>query len=376
VNSRILVTCFSVPGRGGASTSAYRLFERMQDDGYNVHYLNLIDERMQRYYRQTFGFWAGNPAARRNVYRCIVRRPLNGPQPNVTKTIARLSPQLIVSVSHMGTALALGATRDVPLVFLASGSAQAKCYLAEGRAENVQDLISQLQRRVAPPEILHRRERESVAGSQRIVVHSEQTRFLYETFFPQHAHKIHPRTCWRADWIYAHARAFAARARAFPERPVDVMFVASDWKRLEKNFAMVKGIAEALPGRVLHVAGHNAPALPGVQRHGFVTDQERLYRMLGQTKTLVCPSILDAAPTVLFEASAMGCNVVASRNCGNWALCHPNLLVEPYAVEGFVRASARAMTRRFPDRIERFLMADGYHELLRVFSEIPVLEGA
>ena len=33
---------------------------------------------------------------------------------------------------------------------------------------------------------------------------------------------------------------------------------------------------------------------------------------------------IDAAPGILFEGAVMGCNLVASKNCGNWEVCHPD----------------------------------------------------
>ncbi len=50
-NKRILVSCFEVPGYGGANTAGYHLFERLHKDGWDVHYLNIINrEDIIHYY--------------------------------------------------------------------------------------------------------------------------------------------------------------------------------------------------------------------------------------------------------------------------------------------------------------------------------------
>jgi len=51
-----------------------------------------------------------------------------------------------------------------------------------------------------------------------------------------------------------------------------------------------------------------------------------VFRLMGNAKTIVSTSRYDAAPGILFEGSVMGCNLVASRNCGNWKICHTELL--------------------------------------------------
>jgi hypothetical protein len=56
----------------------------------------------------------------------------------------------------------------------------------------------------------------------------------------------------------------------------------------------------------------------------------------------------------------MGCNVVASPNCGNWELCHEQLLADsPAAFAGAIR---RAVTTPYADNRERF--RGGYAELV------------
>lgn len=85
---------------------------------------------------------------------------------------------------------------------------------------------------------------------------------------------------------------------------------------------------------------------------------------MGDARTLVCPSTLDSAPGILYEAAAMGCNVVASRNCGNWRLCHSELLVDPFGIGTFVECIARSLTREFESNIDEFLQSNSYVDLL------------
>jgi len=66
---------------------------------------------------------------------------------------------------------------------------------------------------------------------------------------------------------------------------------------------------------------------------------------------------LDPAPGILWEASVMGCNVVASRGCGNWQLCHDALLAQPDQLYDFVQKIRVAFEKQAP----------GQHAVLRRF---------
>jgi len=68
----------------------------------------------------------------------------------------------------------------------------------------------------------------------------------------------------------------------------------------------------------------------------------------------------DAAPGILFEASVMGCNVVASKNCGNWELCNDRLLVRDYTADAFAKAILRSQTAKIPDHMDLFLDRSSY----------------
>jgi hypothetical protein len=66
----------------------------------------------------------------------------------------------------------------------------------------------------------------------------------------------------------------------------------------------------------------------------------------------------------------MGCNLVASRNCGNWEICHPDLLADPCTSETFVACLARARARKHADHLHRFLERRSYDELMKVLAAL------
>ena len=64
----------------------------------------------------------------------------------------------------------------------------------------------------------------------------------------------------------------------------------------------------------------------------------------------------------------MGCNVVASRNCGNWRLCADHLIPERCAPAPFLDAIEIAVSAPVPDH--RALFRGGYRELVDMLAAL------
>ena len=79
---------------------------------------------------------------------------------------------------------------------------------------------------------------------------------------------------------------------------------------------------------------------------------------------MVCPSLIDAAPGVLFEAAALGANPVASHNCGNADVCHADLLVQEYSAQEFAQCVRRALVRKYEDGLAACLSSASYEDLV------------
>jgi glycosyltransferase involved in cell wall biosynthesis len=116
------------------------------------------------------------------------------------------------------------------------------------------------------------------------------------------------------------------------------------------------------------VVGEVDAPCPGATHHGFVADRTTLFALMGRARVVACPSLFDAAPGILFEASALGCNVVASRNCGNWQLCHPDLLAQRMDVGSFAGAITLALSRKYEDHARRYLDSRSIERLVEVLD--------
>ena len=363
VQRRIMVTCFETPGYGGASTATYALFEQMQRDGLDVSYLNLVNADSVPVLRRTFGPNFDNPAGLRDVRTYCLDGAFHQPQPTLSRLIDEIAPDIVLAVGFIAALALKQAAPEKKVVFFTAGCDQIDRYLQlHGDAVGV---CNALRVGADPPLILHEWERRAVERADLILVHSPLVRELFTGFYPYHVGKLYPVVISMEEWIRADARQYASLAQPFDARDVDLLFVASRWDRVEKNFPFVREIIEHCPELRTHVVGLAAPPVGASVRHGLLTSRAELFALMARARAVVCPSLFDAAPGVLFEADALGCNVVASKNCGNWALCAPELLVERRTVSGFVAAARHGAARAF-SRDKSLDMTGSYALLLDI----------
>jgi glycosyltransferase involved in cell wall biosynthesis len=376
MEKRILFGCYEIPGYGGAATATYQLFRRMQEDNFDVHYLNLIDEQDAAYFAYAFGPRYGNPLSLDHVYNCVLEAPLYSPHSELSELIKDISPDLMIGVDFIAALLMKRASPKTILIFMTAGCQQIKDAVT-GRI--VTDLIShqeQIAQKIAQPTRLPRRpcrqEVEAADTSDFILTHSDVTLSLFQYFYPYISGKIHPRPIWFAEWIYGEALKYAGYCGPFFERDIDVLFVSSSWARPEKNYTLVKRLIGKLGQATIHLLGEieDENKLPGAHYHGLLTGRDQLFTLMGRTRTVVSPSLYDSAPGILFEAAAMGCNIVTSKNCGNWMICNEQLLVDPYSEDRFLKNIALSLSRKFDDNIKLFLDTESYRQLVDIIHLI------
>lgn len=376
---RILIGSYEVPGYGGASTVAYRLFEDLQNQGFDVSFVNLIGQDDAPYLRVMYGDTLGNPRGLANVYTVFLERALFYPSPaheKISQLIESLAPDFLLGYGFIAALLLKSSAPDKRLIFVTSGCDQAKQALVQKQFDSVTALLAQIAKQNVspkfrlPPRILSPREAATFQAADLILVHSEMLRALFRYYFPAAAVKIFPETVWFAEWIVDDTEQYGAFRKAFAERAIDVLFVASMWQRPEKNWALARELILKHPAWNIHVVGECGERVGGAAYHGLMTNRAALFDLMGNTRVVVSPSRLDAAPGILWEAVTLGCNVVASKNCGNWELCHPALLAENLRAEEYGERIERARAREYRHNTETFLQPSArqtLREILQVF---------
>lgn len=366
MSRHVLLATFETPGYGGGSSASYALFEQLQRDGVEVTYLNLIDADQEPFLRNTFGPAFGNPRGLANVHTCVLEGAFHRPQPRLSALIRDIGPDVALCVGFIASLAVKQAAPETKVILHAAGCNSINRHLERyGDAISTCDALRSAEG-PSPFDMPHATESRAVELTDLILVHSDLVRELYDHFFPYAKGKIYPDVIWMAEWIYGEAAQHAALAQPFEARDIDLLFVASRWDRYEKNLPLLREIIAGCPELRCHVVGMLDTPLAAGTSHGLVADRRELFSLMGRAKAVVSPSRFDAAPGVLFEASALGCNVVTSRNCGNWSLCHETLVVESFTAAAFVAAAKRAMTQKLPDRMSQLLGAGSYATLIDI----------
>lgn len=365
---KILLASYEVPGYGGASTASYRLLDFLRASGYPTSFVNLIDEQDAEFFRYVFGPSVGNPRSLENVHNCELAGRLYGPHPELTRLVDEIQPDVMIGAGFIAALLLARAAPSGPLVFLTTGCQQLKNAIMRKRVSSYLDVKKEIERGIRRPDITSPEERSAMDAASLVVVHSEMTRDLYGYYFPHHTGRIAPETLSFARWIHADALEHADLARPFEERDIDVLFVASDWRRPEKNGAFVQRIASLMKGRRVAIAGEIERPPRHATSHGLVASRRETFALMGRARVVVSPSSFDTAPGVLFEASALGCNVVASENCGNASLCEEGLLVREFTPRAFAGAAERALESKRQDNIESFLSTAAFDNFLETLD--------
>ncbi len=336
----------------------------MQQEGMNVSFVNIIPDSLTEFFQQKFGESLGNPQKLPNVYNCIIEGPLtlDSMPLDLARLLNQLSPDVIVGKMWRAAFLLKRAAPQIPLIFLPSGSERLKTYIRQRR---IKSFLSLRDFYNPPADATDTSfiEQETVRCSDLVVVHSEIMLSLYRNFFPFLNGKLHEEVVWYSDWVLQEASRYLRYKLPFNQRDIDLLFIANDWSRPEKNFELLKQVAFACPNLSIHVVGELAEELPCAKAHGLITNREEIHSLMGRAKAVVSPSVFDAAPNILFEASAMDCNLVCSKNCGNWQICNEALLADPFTPENFIRRVRLAATGRFKDNLNLFILKNSYQKL-------------
>jgi glycosyltransferase involved in cell wall biosynthesis len=358
---------FEVPGLGGSSTASFNLFARMQAEHRDVHYVNLIHGNEGKF-REIFGPSVGNPQGLSNVTNCWLTGSVDDVHPQIGTLVESINPSIVVGFGYIAALLVKRAAPTRPTVLITGTCRQAQDYVSSGRTKDAITLRQTLAHTARPLRLVNGGERTSMERCDFLIAHSTLVLEFVDSFFAPLRGKIYPQVISSSEWICDGARAWQQYAREFDRRDIDALFIATDWDRPEKNYRLVESIARRLRGRAIHVVGDVPRSLRSVSHHGLVADRSELFELVGRARSVICPSLMDAAPGILFEGSVLGCNVIASRNCGNWELCHPELLVDPYDADGFVECIERGAKRKYKDNLESFLALRSYDDLMKTLD--------
>ena len=345
---RILFATSESPGSGGSATAAYDLFRIASSAGHDVHFASLLDDGDAAWSARVLGPHSENPDRLPGVHSVRVPVSLRTPSTAAVELIQALQPEVVAGFGHIAVNRLKGISRALPVAFVTGSCRQAQDYVTSGLVRDAQGLRRRLEDRTLIARPVHRHEVAAVDRCDLVITHSQLTFDMMSAFFPGASGKIWPGIVPFEDWIVERARAARSLAQPFDQRDIDLLFVASNWRRPEKNYALVADLASRMQGASVHVVGDVPHPIPGVVHHGFIGRRDEVFALIGRSRCVACPSLIDAAPGILYEATVLGANVVASLNCGNAHLCPPGLVAETLDADVFIQCVRRGLERPYP----------------------------
>ena len=114
---------------------------------------------------------------------------------------------------------------------------------------------------------------------------------------------------------------------SWENRKYDILFVCSNFKREIKNVDLFTKLTLYLNKKIL-IIGKNVPYLgENIESLDF-TDNLKPYYL--NSKLVINTSFYDSSPSVIMEGLFYGCNILITKNVGNFELYHPDNVIQNY----------------------------------------------
>lgn len=339
---KIIFVRNSFPYKGGSSTILYLLFQAMQRHLPNAEYWNLITERDRDIGIKHYGPAWSNPKGLKNVKTFLLDGNIK--KQKIKNALAEAQAEVILSKSRISTELLKTLRPNVEMWHLTSTSGAIKNAIAGGYYSSMQDAIRKIKNHNLP-RAYYSEEHTAIRHADRVLFHSATMKLWYYNFYPEFREKMGDEVFWDYTILQKHLEEPEVTNHNWDKRPVDLMFVASDWDRPEKNFTLMQKICNHFKRRKISAVGFLPQSLPkNVIAFNTMTHGD-LMQAMQNTKVVVSPSRYDEAPNILFEGAINGCNIVCSKNCGNYRLV-PEDFIADLNMRDFARKIKKALVQK------------------------------
>ena len=122
---------------------------------------------------------------------------------------------------------------------------------------------------------------------------------------------------------------------SFNDRKYDLIFICYDLSRKLKNYDLVYKILNTNKldniNIIIIVKTQNIIKIlkPNIKYLDYV-DNKILLEYIKNTKTILIPSMFDSNPNTLKEALSFKCNIITSKNVGNYDILNKNLIINDF----------------------------------------------
>ena len=142
----------------------------------------------------------------------------------------------------------------------------------------------------------------------------------------------------------------------FNTRPYDIIFVSSSFKRKIKNPPFVNKLFldKRLSLYKKIVIGDNNIFDPQIENITILNQQlnSKVLEYMKNSKLLILPSLFDSSPNTIYEALEAGCNIVTSKNIGNYQIFNRDSICEDvYDIEEWIQKIRNNLDKKIINNI-------------------------
>ena len=142
----------------------------------------------------------------------------------------------------------------------------------------------------------------------------------------------------------------------FNSRFYDIIFVSSSFKRKIKNPPFVNKLFldKRLTQYKKIVIGDNNIFDPLIENITILNQQlnSKVLEYMRNSKVLILPSLFDSSPNTIYEALECRCNIVTSKNIGNYQIFNPDSICEDvFDIEEWIKKIERNLDQKIINNI-------------------------
>ena len=329
-NCPIVISSTQFPGYGGSATNCYNLHKFLIKLGFtNTHCIFFVHNKFCS--KETFNY---NPENIKNVT-FFNRSKLNDDvKKNIINSLSG-EPSVLLCKNYWSCNYLGGLFPNSCNVYLVSGSANMTNYIKKEEVTFNQVIKDEFCLEKLKSNN-HAVEEKAISISDYILCNSINSNLIMKKTYPDHSNKIFNLF---TTYISSFVGMCNYNIKENNERYYDLAYIVSNFTRTIKGPSLVCKLLHKLnktPVKKILIVGDENKELIFPKFEGIeytITNKienKNVLKALYNTKLLIMPSLYEACPNIIHEASIMGANVILSKNVGSWEVFSEKSAINNY----------------------------------------------
>lgn len=326
----IIISSTQFPGYGGSATNCYNLHKFLIKLGFtNTHCVFFVHNKFCS--KENFNY---NPENIKNVTFFNRSNLSDDTKKTIIKSMGTL-PSILLCKNYWSCNYLGELFPNSSNVYLVSGSANMTNYIKKeevtfNQVINDEACLEKLRSNN------HAVEEKAINISDYILCNSINSNTIMKKTYPANSNKIFNLF---TTYISSFVGMCKYNIKENNERYYDLAYIVSNFTRTIKGPNLVCNLLQKLnktPVKKILIVGDenkelNFPKFEGIEYTiSNKIENKNVLKVLYNTKLLIMPSLYEACPNIIHEASIMGANVILSKNVGSWEVFSEKSAINNY----------------------------------------------